>query len=121
MALAGRLPMREQQNALFTQRIAPITGQHMHQVMRVTLTMAEPLDEIVIARTARFGRFLDQARRRQALALHEIAIGMRHRTLGHLPQRVVIVEDRREVRFALAQRLPLRVQGHRAHPRQETR
>ncbi len=102
MTMAGGLPVRKQQYALFTQCIPPISGEHMHQIVRIALAIAVPLDKVVIALTARLLRLFDEPGGSQAFAFHEIAIGVRYRTLGMAAQGGMVVENGRQERFARA-------------------
>jgi hypothetical protein len=96
------LTIGERQHALFAQRIAPITGQHVHQIVRIAQATHIPIDLIVEPRIGRavLFEFVDQPLRRQPLTLHEVAIDLPDRPRRQPAQRFMIVENRHQRRLA---------------------
>ena len=91
----------------------------MHEIMRIPLAKTEPLNQIVVNGLVGFLGFLDQTCGRETFAFHEIAIGMRNRSLRKSAQGIVVVEDRRKIGFARAQGFTVGAERERANTRYE--
>jgi len=75
--------------------------------MGVALAKTVPFDQVLIFARAEAVIFGDQSGRTKAFLFHEIAIGVGQAALGHLPQAIMIVQQRCQFGFADQQRLAL--------------
>ena len=119
MALTGVLTMGEQQHALFAQCITAVSGEHMHQIMRVAQAETIPLDQIGPDLPAGLVKFLHQSGSGQPFAFHKIAIGVRDGIGRQEAQCIVIVQQSGQFRFIPAQLLTPFAQCQCANPRNE--